>query len=354
MTTIRSALRSVEKRWAMMIVVRPWRISSIVCWIDDNFEQEGVRAQRFDPAGHRLWGDSGVPVSGSGISVTKYDAIPDGAGGFLTAWVILGNTCLFTQRIGPDGQKLWPEEGGIPVADLSSGVADLGIVPAAPGEMIIAWRDSASLIWMTRITGPGLFPWYITAHTPPSGTIGYLEMEPDGIPNKLNTPLSSTQFNCWYHLGLGYYLLGKYQEAASAYKECLKWSNNNDLKVATTDWLYMTYRRLGKKEEAQALLTGIEEDWELVENSSYYNRLLMYKGLKTPDSLLTPGEGTEYEKNLNLATQGYGVGNWYFYNGDLGKALSTYKQVLEGKSWSAFGYIAAEVDLFNHLNVKKE
>jgi tetratricopeptide (TPR) repeat protein len=179
-----------------------------------------------------------------------------------------------------------------------------------------------------------------------------LEMEPDGIPNKLNKPLSNTQFNCWYHLGLAYYLSGEFEEAASAYKECLKWSDNKDLIVATTDWLYMTYRRMEKEAEAQSLLKGIEEGWEIIENSSYYNRLLMYKGLKTPESLLKSGTGTEYEKNLNLATQGYGVGNWYFYNGDLEKAISTFRQVLEGKSWSAFGYIAAEVDLFNHINKK--
>ena len=33
-----------------------------------------------------------------------------------------------------------------------------------------------------------------------------LETEPDGIPNKLNMPLSSTQFNVWYDLALAHYL----------------------------------------------------------------------------------------------------------------------------------------------------
>jgi tetratricopeptide (TPR) repeat protein len=33
------------------------------------------------------------------------------------------------------------------------------------------------------------------------------ELEPDGIPNKINTPLSTYQYNVWYHLGLARYLL---------------------------------------------------------------------------------------------------------------------------------------------------
>ena len=177
-----------------------------------------------------------------------------------------------------------------------------------------------------------------------------LEIEPDGIPNKLNTPLSNTHFNIWYHLGLAYYLKGDFEKAASAYRECMKWSRNDDLITATVDWLYMTYRRLGKDKEAEKLLSLIKEKMKIIENQSYYLRLMMYKGLKTPESLLNPEAESEYEMNLSLATQGYGVGNWYLYNGHEEKARKMFHRVVEGKSWSAFGYIAAEVDLLNSGN----
>ena len=180
-----------------------------------------------------------------------------------------------------------------------------------------------------------------------------LEIEPDGLPNKLNIPLSNTQFNIWYHLGLAYYLKGNYKKAVSAYKECLKWCKNDDLITATIDWLYMTFRRMGKKGDAEKLLERISEKMKIIENQSYHHRLLMYKGLKIPDSLLNPGGKSEFEKNLALATQGYGVGNWYLYNGNKKKAKKIFKKVVEGKSWSAFGYIAAEVDLFN-MDKKKQ
>ena len=48
---------------------------------------------------------------------------------------------------------------------------------------------------------------------------------------------------------------------------------------------------------------------------------------------------------LSLATQGYGVANWYLYNGDSDKAKEILEKVLDGTSWAAFGYIAAEADM---------
>ena len=60
------------------------------------------------------------------------------------------------------------------------------------------------------------------------------------------------------------------------------------------------------------------------------------------------GQGDDNpDQDLAIATQGYGVGNWYLYNGDTAKAIKIYEQVIGGKHWSAFGFIAAEADLYN-------
>jgi len=174
-----------------------------------------------------------------------------------------------------------------------------------------------------------------------------LEIEADGIPNPANIPVSNTQFNIWYHLGLAYYLSGDFEQAVSAYRECLQWCKNDDSRVATVDWLYMTYRRMNNTKAAQALLIQIKEDMNLLENHSYHNRLLMYKGLKTPASLLNPKGDSQSDPGLTFATQGYGVGNWYYYNGQKEKAGEIFAKVLKSKSRAAFGYIAAEVDLEN-------
>ena len=170
-----------------------------------------------------------------------------------------------------------------------------------------------------------------------------IEIEPDGIPNALNTPLSSTQFNVWYHLGLCHYLKGDYEEAKSAYFNAMSVSNNNDLLVASLDWLYMTYQRQGKREAADSLLVYVTEETTVIENDSYLNRLRMYKGEMQPEQVLSPDSNTS-DYDLALATQGYGVGNWYLYHGDTAKAKEIFKRVLDGKQFTAFGFIAAESD----------
>lgn len=172
-----------------------------------------------------------------------------------------------------------------------------------------------------------------------------LEIEPDGQPNKLNIPLSTTQFNVWYHLGLAHYLTGDFESASKAYAECMQVSDNDDLLCATTDWLYMTYRKVGMQEEAQKLLDRIPADsMNIVENESYYLRLKMYKGLIPPDALLNVEAGND-DVDLALATQGYGTGNWYLMQGDTARAVEIFNRVVNGKHFAAFGFIAAEAEL---------
>ncbi|MEQ8476152.1 tetratricopeptide repeat protein [Fulvivirga sp.] len=170
-----------------------------------------------------------------------------------------------------------------------------------------------------------------------------LEIEPDGIPNKINQPLSSTQFNVWYHLALAYYLKGDYELAAEAYQKCMETSVNDDLLVATSDWLYMTLIRMGKEEAATALLADITDELKIIENDSYLKRLLMYKGELAPEEVLDVEGRADYD--LAIATQGYGVANYYLTQGDSVKAKEIFSVVLDGKHWSAFGYIAAEADM---------
>lgn len=179
-----------------------------------------------------------------------------------------------------------------------------------------------------------------------------LEIEPDGQPNKINKPLSNVQFNVWYHLGLAHYLKGDFESAEKAYLQCLDVSDNDDLITATADWLYMTYRRMEKPEEAGKVLELIREDMNIIENDSYYLRLQMYKGMLPPDDLLKVSSSNE-DVDLALATQGYGVGNWYLCEGDTTRAVEIFKQVTAGKHFAAFGFIAAEADLHRLIQAKK-
>ena len=167
------------------------------------------------------------------------------------------------------------------------------------------------------------------------------EIELDGMPNARNIPLTTTGFNVWYHLGLAYYLQGDFERALDAYRETMKHARGyDDNLVAVTDWTYMTLRRLGRDDEAAALLEPISADMDIIENHAYHRRLLMYKGELNPDDLLGDSASP-----LDLATQGYGVGNWYLCNGETDRAVVIFRRMVSGPYWPAFGYIASEVEL---------
>ena len=169
------------------------------------------------------------------------------------------------------------------------------------------------------------------------------EIEPDGLPNARNVPTSTLQSNIWYHLGLAHYLKGDFQRALGAYREAEKVSKNADMLVATTHWLYMTLRRLGREKEASKTLAPIKDNLDLIENGDYYRMIRVYKGQLEPANLWA--EISQRSNSLSNATIGYGLGNWFLYNGQRADAEKIFRQVTAGNQWSSFGYIAAEAEL---------
>lgn len=166
------------------------------------------------------------------------------------------------------------------------------------------------------------------------------EVEPDGLPNARNIPTSTLQSNIWYHLGLAHYLQGDFGKALEAFRECLKVSNNPDMLVATTYWLYSTLRRLDRAEEARQALEPIRPGLEIIENEGYFRLLRMIQGELSPEELRAGASG-----DLDPPTLGYGIGNWHLYNGRRDEAAQAFREVLAGGNWPAFGFIAAEADL---------
>jgi tetratricopeptide (TPR) repeat protein len=165
------------------------------------------------------------------------------------------------------------------------------------------------------------------------------EIEPDGLPNALNIPVSSLHGNIWYHLGLAYYLKQDWDNAYRAYKAGFDAGRNDDNRVSTTHWLYSILRRKGDPDAAR-VLDAISADMNIIENFSYHNLCLFYKGEMTLAELT----GDNDTSPAGAAVM-YGAANWHYYNGDTTKAEEMYRSILESPSWSSFGYIAAEVDL---------
>lgn len=169
------------------------------------------------------------------------------------------------------------------------------------------------------------------------------ELEPDGQPNARGVPTSTLHFNIWYHLALARYLQGNLAGALPAYQSGLAVSTNPDALVATSHWLYMNLRRLGRENEAAAVLAPISAELDVIENGAYHRLLLLYQGTIAPDELLAAPENSNAA--LHDATAGYGIGNWHLYNGRPAEAERWFRQIYAGPQWAAFGYIAAEAEL---------
>ena len=174
------------------------------------------------------------------------------------------------------------------------------------------------------------------------------EIEPDGMPNDRGVPVSSLHFNIWYHLGLAYYCLGEMDKALYAYEKCWEVSEIDDKSIATGHWYYMTLRRLGRVTRAEKLLENFGWDMDIIENQHYHNCMMMYRGEMPVDELM--GKARDLGA-LGLVTIGYGVANWYNYNGWNDKAVSVYREIIALEGLGGFGYIAAEADMY-HLGIK--
>lgn len=167
-------------------------------------------------------------------------------------------------------------------------------------------------------------------------------VEQDGLPNEKNIPLTTLHFNVWYHLGVAHFLKGDFPAARSAFDEAMRCRGAyDDNLVAVTDWLYMCLRRMGRDDEAAAILEPIRGDMEIIENHAYHRRLLMYKGQMQIEELLD----VESASDLDFATMGFGVGHWHLCEGDRVRAAAIFDKVVAGGYWPAFGHIAAEAEL---------
>jgi tetratricopeptide (TPR) repeat protein len=167
-------------------------------------------------------------------------------------------------------------------------------------------------------------------------------VEPDGQPNAAGIPLTTLQSNIYYHLGLARYLRGDFEGALEAYAAYRLVNDDDDGEVAIDHWQLMALRRLGRFEQAAALVQDVGADMTILENTSYYRLCLMYKGELDPDALWAEVlDGDSVDK----ASVGYCIGNWYYTGGRKDEALEVWLAVLQGESWHAFGFISAEAEL---------
>ena len=159
------------------------------------------------------------------------------------------------------------------------------------------------------------------------------QIEPDGLPNSKNIPLSTLHGNIWYHLGLAYYLKNDMNNAAKSFSDRSVTHKFDDNIVSSAHWLYMIYRRQNKIEQSNSIVENISKDMDIIENMSYHQTSLFHKGLIK-----------ESEINIDEVAL-YSIANWYIYEkNDTLKAKDYYKELLDTGNPFSFAYIAAESD----------
>ncbi len=166
------------------------------------------------------------------------------------------------------------------------------------------------------------------------------EVEPDGVPNSRNTPISSLHSNVWYHLALSHYLLGDFEKSLLACERAMSVSSNPDRLVSQTYWKYLILRRLGRHDDAQKALEPIRADLDIIENHAYLRLLLVYKGEMTAEVAVKAAPS-----GIDEPTTGYGLGIFNLLNGNRDAAKQMFENVIAGPNWPAFGFIAAEAEL---------
>jgi hypothetical protein len=92
------------------------------------------------------------------------------------------------------------------------------------------------------------------------------------------------------------------------------------------------------------MLAPITLDSTVIENHSYMELCNLYKGFSDIEDF----ESKEEDSPSNDAVR-YGLANWYFYNGQKKKAETMMREIVDGTSWSSFGYLAAESDLIKYF-----
>src|SRR5947208_997128 len=151
--------------------------------------------------------------------------------------------------------------------------------------------------------------------------------------------LDSTIYGIWYHLGIVRFVRRDFGGAVDAFTRALPMSPDSAERAGSTDWLWMSLSRAGRKAEAQALLDRHPDTPNA--GNAYAQRLRLYRGEVSPDSVFTPADTSD----IQVATLSYGIGDWYLVHGDTTKARSWFERSVALGGWSAFGFIVSEIDL---------
>ncbi len=138
----------------------------------------------------------------------------------------------------------------------------------------------------------------------------------------------------YYHLGLAHYFVGEFADAAAAFRHAVDLAPDTENRINSMNWLYASLRRANRPQEAAQALATITPDMNSAGHSQFYLHLIRFFQGAMEESRVVPPEpqpdANDVEAELQFDTVGYGVGNWYLYNGQPQKARAYFGTHYEG------------------------
>lgn len=151
--------------------------------------------------------------------------------------------------------------------------------------------------------------------------------------------LDTTIYGLWYHLGVVRFAQGDFAGAADAFTHALPKAPDAGELAGSTDWLWMSLARAGKRAEAKAMLDRHPDS--LAIDNAYAARLRMYRGLVDPERVFTAADTAD----VQVATLSFGIGNFYLVKGDTVHARQYFERSVASGGWAGFGFIVSEIEL---------
>jgi tetratricopeptide (TPR) repeat protein len=152
----------------------------------------------------------------------------------------------------------------------------------------------------------------------------------------------------WYNLGLAHYFRFEFAPAAAAFRHAVEYAVDDDNRIGSTNWLYVSLRRANQPAEAAKALAAIGPEIKAKgpHYQFYLNMVRFYQGTMTEADLKLPEEPpANPDDELSFDTMTYQLGNWHLYNGHPAEAQKYFERVAKGKVWVTWGFIGSEMEL---------
>lgn len=150
----------------------------------------------------------------------------------------------------------------------------------------------------------------------------------------------------WHFCGVAYFYLDNFKEAIKCFRQAIDVAIEQGMEMIPpeVDWLWMSYIKLGDRENAAKCLDLVDENTPVERGDLMYKkRVLLYKGVTKLEDF---EKSIEYDYDKRAITELYGAANYcYHILGDTRKAIYFLDRLLEYKTCHhAFGYKMALQD----------